>query len=53
VEAPVSYAGSQGSFVGEDQINLRIPRSLAGRGNVALTMTVGGRIANSVSITIR
>ncbi|MGH9837503.1 MAG: SBBP repeat-containing protein [Blastocatellia bacterium] len=52
-DAPVSYAGPQGSFIGEDQINLRIPRSLAGRGNVAVIISVEGKITNLVNITIR
>jgi uncharacterized protein (TIGR03437 family) len=52
-DAPVSYAGPQGSFVGEDQLNLQIPRSLAGRGNVPVTVTVEGRIVNAVGIVIR
>jgi uncharacterized protein (TIGR03437 family) len=53
VDAPVGYAGPQGSFVGEDQLNLQIPRSLAGRGDVAVTVTVEGRIANSINVAIR
>ncbi len=53
VDAMVSYAGPQGSFVGEDQINLRIPRSLAGRGQVAVNVLADGRIANAVNVTIR
>jgi uncharacterized protein (TIGR03437 family) len=53
VDVEVLYAGAQGSFVGQDQVNLRLPRSLAGRGEVAVTMTVDGAIANSVSINIR
>ena len=32
VEAPVLYAGPQGEFQALDQVNVRLPRSLAGRG---------------------
>jgi uncharacterized protein (TIGR03437 family) len=53
VDAPVLYAGPQGSFVGEDQVNLRVPRSLAGRGEVLLTLIVDGMIANPLSVNIR
>jgi uncharacterized protein (TIGR03437 family) len=53
VAAPVLFAGAQGSFVGQDQVNVRLPRTLAGRGDVAVTMTVDGQIANSVSVYIR
>ncbi len=53
VAAPVLYAGSQGSFVGQDQVNVRLPRTLIGRGDVAVTITVDGQIANSVSVYIR
>jgi hypothetical protein len=32
---------------------VRIPRSLAGRGDVNVAFTVGGKIANTVTINIR
>ena len=51
-EVPVLYAGSQGSFVGLDQLNLEIPRQLVRRGEVTLTLEVGGMIANPVRIAI-
>ncbi len=53
VDAPVLFAGPQGIFVGEDQINLLVPRSLAGRGEVQLTLTIDGMIANPVTINVR
>jgi uncharacterized protein (TIGR03437 family) len=51
-DAPVSYAGEQGS-AGLDQINVAIPRSLAGRGEVEVVLTVDGQIANTVRINIQ
>jgi uncharacterized protein (TIGR03437 family) len=51
--ADVSFAGAQSEFVGVDQANLRIPRSLAGRGNVDLVFSVDGKTANTVTINIR
>ena len=49
----VLYAGPQNDFVGLDQINLPIPRSLAGRGNVDIVLTVDGKQSNTVRINIR
>ncbi len=53
VKAEVLYAGAQGSFVGLDQINLPIPRSLIGRGEVDVVLTVDGKTANVVKIHIK
>jgi uncharacterized protein (TIGR03437 family) len=52
-KAEVSYAGPQTAFVGLDQINLKVPRTLAGRGEVAVVVTVSVRAANTVTISIR
>jgi uncharacterized protein (TIGR03437 family) len=49
----VLFAGPQGAFVGLDQVNLRLPRSLAGRGEVDLALVVGGKPANVVKINLR
>jgi uncharacterized protein (TIGR03437 family) len=51
--AEVLYAGPQGDFVGLDQINLRLPRSLAGRGEVGITLLVDGKPANTVQVHIK
>lgn len=53
VNAPVLYAGPQGSFAGLDQINVLIPASLAGAGNVNVQVTAGGITANPTQITIQ
>ncbi len=53
VDAPVAYAGPQGSFVGQDQLNIRLPRSLAGKGEVPVYVSIDGKIANPVTVTIR
>ena len=52
-DAPVAFAGAQGEFAGLDQINLQIPVSLRGRGDVPIILTVDGVTTNSVSINIR
>ena len=51
-EANVLFAGPQGTFVGLDQVNVRIPRSLLGRGEVDLVLTVDGRAANTIRVNI-
>ena len=53
VDAPVIFAGAQGQFPGLDQINVQIPRSLAGRGLVDLVLRVRSLNANTVKIVIR
>ena len=45
-EAAVSYAGPQHEYVGLDQLNLTIPRSLAGRGEVEVTIVADNQAAN-------
>ncbi|HMX27871.1 MAG TPA: hypothetical protein PKC13_19940, partial [Blastocatellia bacterium] len=47
------YAGAQSDFAGLDQVNLRLPRSLAGRGDVEIILTVDGKTANTVSARIK
>jgi uncharacterized protein (TIGR03437 family) len=51
--AETLFAGAQGGFVGLDQINLRVPRSLVGRGDVDISMTVDGKPANVVKVNIK
>lgn len=54
VSVPVIYAGAQNDFVGLDQINVGpLPRSLAGKGEVQVVMTVDNKRSNRVTITIQ
>jgi uncharacterized protein (TIGR03437 family) len=53
VKVETLYAGEQPSFPGLDQINARIPRSLVGRGEVDVLVTVDGKIANQVELQIK
>jgi uncharacterized protein (TIGR03437 family) len=53
VDAPVAFAGPQGQFVGLDQINVQLPASLRGRGDVPVIFTVDGQTSNTVTINIR
>ncbi len=51
--APVTYAGAQPSLIGVDQINVQLPRSLAGKGEVDVVVTVDGKIANTANVNIK
>lgn len=51
--AMVAYASSQPVFPGLDQINVFVPRSLAGAGEVPVVLTVDGVTANVVTVNIR
>ncbi len=53
VPAEVLYAGPQGQLTGLDQINVRLPRALAGRGVVTVVLMVGELEANRVDINIK
>lgn len=48
-----TFAGAQGVFTGLDQVNLQIPQSLAGAGEVNLTITVDGKTSNTVKVKIK
>lgn len=50
---PVIYAGAQSQYAGFDQVDLLLPRSLAGAGTVDLTLTVDGVTSNVVTINIQ
>ncbi len=47
------YAGKQNDFVGVDQINVRLPRSLAGKGEISLYITGSSNtFSNTVKIRV-
>jgi uncharacterized protein (TIGR03437 family) len=48
--APVIYAGPQGDFPGLDQVNVSLPPTLAGSGEVDLALTVDGTAANTLRV---
>ena len=50
---PVLYAGPQPSFEGLDQVNLALPLSLSGSGEVNIVLTVDGQTANVVTVNIQ
>jgi uncharacterized protein (TIGR03437 family) len=51
--ARVDYAGPVSGLAGLDQVNVLIPRSLAGRGEVDLALNVDGKPANTMKINTR
>lgn len=51
--ATVTYAGAQNDFVGLDQVNVLIPRSLIGRGLVDVGLNVEGKPANTLKVSIK
>jgi uncharacterized protein (TIGR03437 family) len=53
VDATLSYGGPQGTFPGLDQINVLIPRPLAGKGSVDVIVAAGGKKSNPVNVTIQ
>lgn len=53
VAATVEYFGTQGGFVGLDQVNVLLPRSLIGRGEVDVSINLQGQAANPLKISIK
>lgn len=50
---PVDFASAQGDLVGLDQVNVEVPRSFAGRGDVDVVLTVDGKVANTVRVNFK
>jgi len=46
---PVLFPGAQGTFVGEDQINVGPLQSLAGQGKVSVTLVADGIGTNTTN----
>jgi uncharacterized protein (TIGR03437 family) len=53
ITLPVAYAGPQGLYVGEDQVNILLPKSLRGSGLLPVVLTVDGQAANTVSVSFK
>ena len=53
VDGQVTDAGAQPDLMGLDQVTVRVPRSLAGRGEIDVQLTVEAQIANTVRIWIK
>ncbi len=50
---PASYAGAQGQFPGLDQVNVPLPQSLRGHGDVNVIVDAGNQPSNVVLIRIQ
>ncbi|HYI97598.1 MAG TPA: hypothetical protein VEX68_28930 [Bryobacteraceae bacterium] len=48
-----AFAGPQGTFAGQDQINVELPRALRGAGVIDVSLSVDGRTTNIVKIHIQ
>jgi beta-glucosidase len=48
----VTYAGPQPTNTGLDQVNIALPRTLAGLGTVNINLVVDGQAANTVTVSI-
>ena len=53
VDTEVIYADRSADFVGLDQFNVRLPRTLIGRGDVDVVLFVDSYVANPVQINIK
>jgi uncharacterized protein (TIGR03437 family) len=51
--AAVFYAGPQNQYPGLDQINVLLPRTLAGRGTVPVLLSIGGRSSNQAFVRVK
>jgi uncharacterized protein (TIGR03437 family) len=49
---PVLSAGAQSQYAGLDQVNVELPGSLRGRGDVDVALAVDGKPANVVTIRV-
>ena len=48
-----AYAGAQGVYLGEDQINLQLPAALQGKGVLDVSLEVDGETSNAVKVTLK
>jgi uncharacterized protein (TIGR03437 family) len=49
-DVPILFAGAQPTFVGLDQVNVRLPASLAGTGVATVVIRVDGQASNAVTL---
>jgi uncharacterized protein (TIGR03437 family) len=51
--ATLQYAGAQGEYQGLDQVNVVIPKTLAGMGEVSVYLVADGKVSNMTTIKIQ
>ncbi len=52
IQAEVTFLGAHSRLAGLDQMNIKLPLELRGRGNVDVVVTIDGKTANTVTINI-
>lgn len=52
LDIPVEYHGPVNNYAGLDQVNLRLPHTLKGRGLVDITIVVNGVSSNAVTVDL-
>jgi uncharacterized protein (TIGR03437 family) len=52
VAAGVEYLGAHSRLAGLDQLNVKMPQELRGRGDVDVVLTIDGRVSNAARINI-
>ncbi len=52
-DGQVAFAGAQGTLAGLDQVNVRLPRSLIGRGEVDVVLTAQDAASNAVRVSFK
>ena len=50
---PVPYAGAQSQYAGLDQVNIAIPRALAGTGEASVYVVADGKTSNMTTINVQ
>jgi len=53
IDAPVTFAGTQGAYAGLDQVNVALPATLKGRGQLVVTVTVNGQATNMGQLLVQ
>ena len=53
IPAQVQFIGTQGQYPALDQVNILVPHSLVGEGEVPVLLTVDGQTANAVTISLK
>ncbi len=53
MSANPSFAGAQGYFLGLDQVNVPLPRTLIGKGEMEIDLVAGGKSANKIIVSIK
>ena len=53
IDAPVQYSGPQGQYGDLDQVNVLLPKQLAGSGLANIVLTAAGAASNTVNVLIQ